>query len=252
MRRLIVNADDCNLTRGVTEAILKAHRSGIVSSTTFLVTHPANPEDVEALTHAKNLGVGLHLNVTLGRPAAPASEVPSLVDPAGAFRNREDQLRHQPEVGHIEREYTEQIERFTALFARLPTHLDTHHHMHDLPGYFDALCRAAHRFQLPVRRCRFLEGPRRAGQPFTTDFFFGDLDPDGYWRKEKLVECLKNLPGGISEIMCHPGRVDDALRRITSFQDGRGEEYQVFSAKAMRELLQELGIELTHFGLCYT
>ena len=70
-RSLIVNADDYGLTAGVSRGILDAHRRGIVTSTTLLVNRPVDPALIEALK-ASGMGVGLHLNLTLGPPVAPA------------------------------------------------------------------------------------------------------------------------------------------------------------------------------------
>ena len=67
MRTLIVNADDFGLTRGVSAGILAAHRHGIVTSTTVLVT--ADPDRAQlAAARDAGLGLGLHVNFTLGRP----------------------------------------------------------------------------------------------------------------------------------------------------------------------------------------
>ena len=70
-RRLIVNADDSGLTSGVSAGILGAHRHGIVSSTTVLTTAAIDAESVSALRDS-DLGVGIHLNLTLGRPLSRA------------------------------------------------------------------------------------------------------------------------------------------------------------------------------------
>ena len=76
---LIVNADDFGLTAGVSRGILDAHRTGIVTSTTLLVNRAMPPAQIEELT-ASALGVGVHLNLTLGTPVADPKRVPSLVD----------------------------------------------------------------------------------------------------------------------------------------------------------------------------
>jgi chitin disaccharide deacetylase len=39
--RLIVNADDCGMSRGITDAILLAHRYGILTSTSLMANMPA-------------------------------------------------------------------------------------------------------------------------------------------------------------------------------------------------------------------
>src|SRR5436853_388213 len=80
-RRLIVNADDFGLTRGVSEGILAAHRHGIVTSTTALVTSRIESDHI-ARARDSGLGIGLHVNFTLGRPLTSG---PSLVDETGRF-----------------------------------------------------------------------------------------------------------------------------------------------------------------------
>ena len=66
-RRLIVNADDFGLTPGVNAGILSAHHHGIVTSTTLLATAAIDAEQLAALRDS-GLGVGIHVNLTLGRP----------------------------------------------------------------------------------------------------------------------------------------------------------------------------------------
>ena len=80
-RRLIVNADDFGLAPGVSAGILAAHRHGIVSSTTLLATVAIDADSVRALRDS-GLGVGLHVNLTLGRPLSGGR---SLVDTDGRF-----------------------------------------------------------------------------------------------------------------------------------------------------------------------
>ncbi len=86
-RNLIVNADDYGLTAGVSRGILDSHRRGIVTSTTLLVNRPVDPALIDALK-ASGMGVGLHMNLTLGPPVAPAKRVASLLDGEGQVHPR--------------------------------------------------------------------------------------------------------------------------------------------------------------------
>jgi len=87
-RSLIVNADDYGLTAGVSRGILDSHRRGIVTSTTLLVNRPVDPALIEQLK-ASGMGVGLHMNLTLGPPVAPAKRVDGLYrDPQLRRRSR--------------------------------------------------------------------------------------------------------------------------------------------------------------------
>ncbi|HOW58996.1 MAG TPA: ChbG/HpnK family deacetylase [Candidatus Omnitrophota bacterium] len=249
---LIINADDCNLTSQVTEAILKAHANGIVTSTTFMVNLPANGDVVRELNASKNLGVGLHLNVTLGEPAAKASLVKSLLQKDGRFKKKDQYAVHKfPPAVEIAEEFKAQLQRFVKLFKHLPTHVDVHHHMHDHRPFFEALAGIVKKHNLPIRWTRLLN-EREIKQSYkflkTTDHFFGNLDPHTFWTEEVLRHLLFTLPEGTNEVMCHPGWVDDELCAISSLTIPREREYQLFSLKELRKYIAHLGITLTNFG----
>lgn len=254
-RILIVNADDCNLTAGVTKAILDCHDRGTLTSTTFLINLPLEAWTLQALRKRKALGIGLHLNVTLGRPVSKLKGVKSLLGKEGFFRNVHEQRAVPPDQGDLAREYQNQIDLFKRCFGRMPTHLDTHHQVHDHPVFFQVLIKIARRNRLPIRRsCLMLrkEFFSACTRIRTTDFFFGNLSPQGYWKEVALRTVLANLPDGVSEIMCHPGRNDSDLRRISSFTSGRQEEYRLFRSAAVKDDIKRHPIRLSHFGLCYT
>lgn len=255
-RFLIVNADDCNLTAGVTRSILACHARGIVTSTTFLVNLPVDRSAVRRLKTRRGLGIGIHLNITLGRPVAPASLVRSLIDADGRFVRWQRQHSKRagrdakfPNSGEVLREWEAQLGRFVSLFGQRPTHMDTHHQLHDHPFYFHLLVRLARKWRLPVRRSRVLKGKRPSGLRFP-DYLFGDLEPAGYWRQAPLKKVLRRLPEGVSEIICHPGKLDRALRQISSFTRGRESERRLFAAKPLRVWVQKQGIQLGNYGLC--
>jgi predicted glycoside hydrolase/deacetylase ChbG (UPF0249 family) len=249
---LIVNADDCNLTSQVTEAILKSHENGVVTSTTFLMNLPVGTGVVRELLARKKLGVGLHLNVTLGKSVAKPSLVPSLLQKDGRFKKKDQySLKKLPPVGEIFEEFKAQLQKFVDTFKRLPTHVDVHHHMHDYRPFFEALAVIVKKHRLPIRWTRLLTEPDVRGahkELKTTDHFYGNLDPHTFWTEEVLRHLLFTLPEGSSEIMCHPGWVDDELCAISSLTIPREREYQLFSLKELRRYIDHLGIKLTHFG----
>ena len=79
MKRLIVNADDFGMTEGVNRAILEAHLRGLVTSTTLLANGAAFASAAEIAGDTPALGVGVHLNLTEGRPSSDAARIPSLL-----------------------------------------------------------------------------------------------------------------------------------------------------------------------------
>lgn len=250
---LIINADDCNLTPKVTEAILKAHQNGIVTSTTFMINLATSTEVVQELVSSKKLGVGLHLNLTLGEPVSKKSLIPSLLQKDGRFKKQAEYLAAKkfPSMVEVAEEFNAQLQRFIKIFKRPPTHVDIHHHLHDHLSFFKVLAGVAKKYDLPIRWSRLFVTPG-VKMPYklikTTEHFYGNLDPHTFWTEEVLRHLLLTLPEGTNEIMCHPGWVDEELCAISSLTYPREREYQLFGSKDLRKYIAKLGIRLTHFG----
>ena len=83
---VIVNADDFGATAGMTQAIIDGHKNGIVNSTSLMITMPLVSEAVEAAKSLPDLKVGLHLNLTNEKCAAPKDKIPLLVDERAGSR----------------------------------------------------------------------------------------------------------------------------------------------------------------------
>lgn len=83
-RKLIINADDNGRTWNIARGILDANHGGVVTSTTYMMYMPIAAACVrETSTSTPDLGMGVHLNLTLGRPLSEPSDVPDLVDGHG-------------------------------------------------------------------------------------------------------------------------------------------------------------------------
>jgi predicted glycoside hydrolase/deacetylase ChbG (UPF0249 family) len=247
-RRLIVNADDFGLTEGVSRGILRAHRDGVVTSTTVLASLPPQPElDAEAAA-CPGLGLGLHLNLTWGRPVSHADSVPSLVDAEGRFGRDLAALRERARQDDVRREAEAQVEAFARRFGRPPTHLDSHHHAHRVPGVMDAVVDVVLSLRLPLRSqdAGFREGLRRRGVG-TTDHFVGDAQAEPYWTTERLLDQLATLPLGLTELMCHPGVYDEDLA-YSRYGRQRVVELEAMCHPEARATVERLDIRLCHFG----
>ena len=244
MRRLIVNADDFGLTRGVSEGILAAHRHGIVTSTTVLVNRPID-RDLLARLVASGMGVGLHVNLTLG---APLTTAPSLAGSDGRFVRDARQAAARAASDEVEGEIEAQILAFARLLGRLPTHLDTHHHVGLWPPVDRIVLGVARRQGLPVRsqneRARAMA---RAAGLRTPDHFFGESGPDAYWTLARTLRHLRRLPPGTSEFMAHPGWFDDDLA-YSRYGRQRETELAALASPDARAAAAALGVELAHFG----
>lgn len=209
---LIVNADDFNLTEGVTRGILEAHRRGIVTSTTVMVNLPGLARSRDLARAAPKLGLGLHLDLTFGRPVLPPGKVASLVDGGGSFIRDRGRVAEAGDPREIREELGAQADRFEAIFGQRPSHLDTHHHVHRHARVFEAVLELAEVLRTPLRALspEMGERIRRRHLP-AVDRVVGDVGRDAYWTPASLVTFLESLEPGVTELMCHPAFVDARL-----------------------------------------
>jgi predicted glycoside hydrolase/deacetylase ChbG (UPF0249 family) len=246
-RSLIVNADDYGLTAGVSRGIIDAHRRGIVTSTTLLVNRPVDPALIEAL-QSSGLGVGLHMNLTLGPPVAPAKRVASLLDGEGRFVRdaREAARQARPDEARIE--LGMQIDEFRRIMGRFPTHLDSHHHVGRQEPILELVLDFARAIKVPVRTQdpEVREMARKLALK-TPDHFMGESGPDAYWSSERVLGHLRELPGGVTEFMTHPGYYDDELS-YSRYGRQRETEMTGLTDPQARALIEREGIRLIHFG----
>lgn len=287
MKKLIVNADDFGLTAGVNEAILDGHLRGVISSASLLANGEAFESAVLLARGAPRLGVGVHLNLTEGKPLASPEAVPSLIDRQGFFSRNPASLWlarsfHRVNPSEIERECRTQIEKVLAAGIE-PTHIDSHKHVHAMPFLGRMVIGLAREYGIPaVRRvaetlaalgCVVRRYP--AGAPVVLRQFvtsralaiaserataqmerfavaspthFCGLTATGFLDETVLGEIIARIPEGVSELMCHPGFVDDDLRRMPTRLLGEREiEYCALTQPAIRRLLEERDIQLVSY-----
>ena len=244
---LIVNADDFGLTPGVSRGILDAGATGIVTSTTVLVNRPIDPELIARL-EASGLGVGLHLNLTLGTPIADPRRVPSLVDGDGRFIRDPREAASRADKDEARIELGNQIDAFRALMGCFPTHLDSHHHVGRHEPILELVFDFARAIKVPMRT---QDGQVRAAarglKIRTPDHFIGEADSEPYWSAERVLEHLRTLPAGVTEFMTHPGYFDDDLA-YSRYGRQRETELAGLTDPRARDLVERAGIRLAHFG----
>jgi predicted glycoside hydrolase/deacetylase ChbG (UPF0249 family) len=244
MRSLVVNADDFGLTRGVSAGILAAHRHGIVTSATVLVTAAV---DRRQLAEARDtgLGLGLHVNLTLGVPLTRAR---SLVDAGGRFVRDPQRAAARADAREARAEVEAQVAQFERLVGRPPTHLDSHHHVALYSPVREVVLEVAQALGVAVRSQDAAARARaRAAGLRTPDHFFGEAGPGAYWSPARTLGRLRALPPGVSEFMAHPGWFDDDLG-YSRYGRQREVELAGLGAPAARAAAAALGITLRHLG----
>jgi chitin disaccharide deacetylase len=159
--RLIVNADDFGRSSSINQAVMRAHREGILTTASLMVNEPACAEAVALARQTPRLGVGLHLTLICGHSALPPTAIPGLVDAAGEFTDNPagagfryffvPSLRDQ-----LHAEIREQFRKFQATGLPLD-HVNAHLHMHMHPVVFRLLMRESE--ALGIQRLRLTFDP---------------------------------------------------------------------------------------------
>jgi len=234
---VIVNADDFGLCEAVNDGVVTAFDHGIVTSASILPTGEAFAQAADLARFRPNLDLGVHLSLTQTVPVSPPGAVPSLVDGQGrfpptwsAFVSR--YLRGRIRRADVETEVRAQIERVRQAGLGM-SHIDSHQHLHMLPGILPVVARLAHEYGIGALRYprqrrdqatarglarlrrRAVEkallamctvgarglGPDRLLMP---DDFRG-LSEAGHWDSASLARTVADIDGGLTEICCHPG-----------------------------------------------
>jgi len=215
MKLLIVNADDFGLSPGLTDGILEAHRGGILTSTSMIVTSDQAEDAARLAARQPALSIGLHARLT-----SPGGRMAVDVDDPAACKA----------------ELHRQLERFVDLLGRLPTHLDSHHNVHRDSRLTPLFLETAQAYGLPLREH---SSARHVSS------FHGDTDVARI-SVEALTNILRTQIGdGVTELSCHPGHVDDALHSRYSVE--RETELRTLCDPRLPPLLVELGIQLIGF-----
>ena len=285
MKQLIVNADDFGLTEAVNAGIVEAHFRGIVTSTTIMANGPAF-DGAWIARLAPRLGFGVHLNLTSGEPVSRPRQIPTLVDRNGRLHLSPTRLlwalpARQVNLAEVESEFRAQIGRVFRAGIR-PSHLDGHKHVHVLPGVSQIVIRLAQEFSIPSVRCpmeiapdpRMLDRGRnsrtgvikqylvgRAVSAFASRFagelaragllfpqhFYG-LTQTGFLNARSVLDILRRLPEGVSELMCHPGYVDGKLVASgTRLLAQREVEIQALTARVIKKTVVDRGLQLISY-----
>ena len=272
---LIVNADDFGITEGATDAIIACHRAGAVTSTTFMSTMPAAAYAAAEAHSNPGLCVGLHFNLTLGEPLTRAR---GLLQPDGQLPDR-GQLARAVLTGRIRAsdigaELQAQYLAMRALGLQ-PTHLDSHQHVHVIPGVFGEVARFAATNGLPLRmpwrwagrtsgktlKRRLKEGVlattlsmldrRRPNTVPTNNGFCSVFDlpiAADHLTVESYRVLLAPYRSGVIELMVHPAHIDEELMQKTAITSTSDTEAHLLTDPAFMALVKELGVELGGFG----
>ncbi len=255
MTTLIINADDFGFSPAVTDGILRSHREGILTSTTLMTNMPDRDRAIDLAGQTPSLGVGIHLNLTQGKPLTPCKK---LLTSAGEFKRslpklfwalRSKDARHQA-ADELRAQIQYALDRHLS-----PTHVDSHKHVCHVPSLHDVLIEICKQTHIPALRCareirlpnvplpllyriqvryaHTLAKKAIAAGLHTTDWFFG-LATTGKTTVPVWQTLLAHLPEGTGEVMVHPAYIHDLTRHDTRLLQERLTEMEALCAPSVK------------------
>ena len=231
--RLVINGDDLGYTKANTLGIVQAYEDGILRSTTALANARYLTFARDACAGCDGLGVGVHLTLTLGKSLTGGR---TIARSDGSFYSRKELYARKDalDIAEVAAEFRAQVDRFCEVFGRMPTHLDSHHGVHDMtPEVREVTLALADELGVEARRY---------GRFQYVSGFYGPTAT-----AETLIGIMKEHASDAIEIMCHPGYCDLELYRASSYNVDRVRELDALCDPDVLAYVAEHGVELVHY-----
>lgn len=273
--QVILNADDFGRSTSINQAVIHAHRNGVLTSASLLMTGAAVEEAVALAYDTPTLAVGLHIAVAGAQAISPVRQISHLVDAHGRFSH------HLLRIGiyyflsrtaqvELKRELVHQFDRFAATGLPL-SHVDSHFHFHIHPRLFPLILSLAQEYgasgiRLPrddiwlalsynpqhagmqcvqalilLLLCRWYRYHLQKYRLVTTHRVYG-LMQSGQMHESYVVRVLRSLKVPTAELYFHPSLADQRERLGPNPGD-----LATLLSPAVRQVIQERGLQLATY-----
>jgi len=274
--KLIITADDYGLCEEVNQGIEECIKAGNVLSTNVMVNMPFWRSAISLKDKYKKISVGIHFNLTQGKPVLEPSKIPSLVDKFGNFLNQRD-FRINILLGKIKKqdirkELIAQCHEYISTLGQ-PDYWNSHQNTHLWPISFEIFLSVAKKFEINYMRSHkrfYLVSGREHNPPFIYKLKgigikywvqkaknLGMLMPDGVidiFGYENGKSDFNDYIGIINsynktlELIIHPstGINSDVFQNLS---ENRIKEYDFFRNRNAMEVIKDKNIYLSNFNL---
>jgi predicted glycoside hydrolase/deacetylase ChbG (UPF0249 family) len=238
---LIINADDLGISPEVNHGIFAAYEQGLVTDSSLLPKGPYSHEAIDMINENAGFPAGIHIDLdSLLGWESPGKE---------KFTRPElhRMMNNANFVQKVKQEIDEQIEAFLAA-GLIPSHIDTHHHVHGFPQIFEPLLAAMDRYGIKALRFSkkgyFLLGREDILVAAETAQWMEDtLHEREIAYPQLLIDplvpfFLQELPAGVAELMVHPSIGGDPWRQ---------RDFEMLMDPLFMKAVRDAGIQLISF-----
>ncbi|MFD2117807.1 polysaccharide deacetylase family protein [Paenibacillus yanchengensis] len=274
---LLVNGDDYGLCNAVNSAVQSLLEQEAISSATIMMPCGWAPQAALWSAQHPQYDVGIHLTFTSEwdhykwGPVTTTGSTDSLVTPMGYFPKTCEAFETDATEAQVRIEIVSQIERALQLGMK-PTHADNH--MGSLYGlatgrtFLPLVLEICATYGLPFRMPRYvleqdgqiagIEHAEQAAQIAEVADKLGVIIPDyliglpfhkqvgetyDSW-KQQLMQVLRYLHSGVSELIIHPAYDTEELQAFHFEPEKRSWEYHIFLDEEVQQTLKQQNIHL--------
>ena len=269
MKQLIVNADDFGRHELINRAVKRAFNRGCLRSATLMAGGIAFDDAVKVAKKISGLGVGIHFTLACGNPVLPPKEIPTLVTAEGIFHADyvaflKLYLRGRISLAEVRAELAAQLEKIQRAGVKL-THVDSHQHLHHVPGIVKIVLELASSAGLRAMRvadAKLFDGELKTFGQFVGRFGLNSLAKFAAFHAHRknfatpnhfagivageavdenfMLKLIENLRDGTTEVMLHPGTDNKILQDFCQWDhDFEAELAAVTSPKVLAALEAE-------------
>lgn len=278
---IIINADDFGLSKEINKGIIKAHKEGILTSTSICANGEEFNNAVEFSRENPTLDIGIHLILVGEKPLGEPNKIKSLVNNDGLFFSDIAEFTKRYFLGKINLEEVKyelslQFKKVKEAGVSI-SHIDSHQHVHSLFGIQKIVQEFAKQYNIQFIRTthekiklymfqnirtvsriiqlivlNFISLKSVKNSKFSKIKYFTGFFTGGNLGKENLKNIIQNLPHEkVVEIMCHPG-LGEKNSKYSFWEYNHEVELSALINLEIRKLIDDRNIELTNFRKLYT
>lgn len=266
MKYLIVTADDLGLAKSINEGISKAYSEGIVRSVSVIPSGEAFDDAILTMKNLRLKEIGAHLSLTETKPLLGSSRY--YKDHNKLFM---DLSFNRVDLDAVYKELKSQLQLLKNAGFRI-THINSHEHIHMIPRILDIFISLAKEFGVPAIRYPRHDRPsklfaisdiykkvvlsyfsgatkdifKNSGLLYT-DSFLGLLDA-GRLKENMLIDMIKNIKDGTTELVCHPGFLSPRVLDGYRWHIGAEEELFALTGERIKKEIKDNDIQLATYG----
>lgn len=240
MKSIIFNADDLGISELTDLGILKCVRSGIVKSASLMVNSSLSEKSYR-LAKEENVSIGIHLNATSLNDFLTDKKY--LFGKTGKIKSAisgRGKLSDGDLINMIE-EFKRQLDLFEKLFNEPPDHINHHHPLYFIDGFTEIFKSWIEGAGIPCRWSRDL-GKINLKHPDYTEFGFYERDS---LNVQSLIRMIEKFPEGVTEVMVHPGLIDNSMDSV--YKTEREIQVEVLTDSVFRDYLHINNLLITDF-----